>query len=104
MHIHGITELAGNSNIAGRLPMQAARAYGVTPQRPVASPRDVFQPSSQLQNLVAGKVSQAVSFEPTAHPNQRLGPAAVLNLYARSADRIEAAVGVELGRNLDVRG
>jgi hypothetical protein len=96
----------------GTLPLHAAKAYGVRPAAaPIApaapvplrpQPVDSFQPSRAVQNLVAGNVNQAVDFASVA-PRPAASSHA-LQMYTRAADKIEAAVAVQIGRTLDVQG
>ncbi len=99
--------------IEGSLPMHIARAYGVPaksrPQPPVSTgvigtiaPKPAAHVSKASQ-LVAAKVNQPIDFERTALPSTP-NPAGAYQLYTRAADRIEAAVGIETGRQIDVRG
>jgi hypothetical protein len=105
--------------IDSSLPMQIARAYGVTATRPASGARpaeqtspvravrsvDAYEPTGRttsISQLLAGKVSQAVDFDTSTLP--RPGPAEPFQLYTRAADKIEAAVAVQVGRALDVRG
>lgn len=58
-------------------------------------------PSHATNQLVAGAVRQTPHFEAAqAERSYAQGP---LQLYTRPADRNEAAVGVALGQNVDVR-
>ncbi len=61
-------------------------------------------PAGKLQSLIGAKVPGAVSFDAAASPAQPKGPAPSLPLYTRAADRIEAAVAVNIGRAIDLRG
>lgn len=107
--------------INGNIPIHVARAYGLqrpagpgqaAPIRPTASTTglpmvsqvtgapttgDVGR-SRSVDKLVAGTVHQPISFDgaATISPNQ------TLQLYTRAADKIEAAVAVNVGRSLDV--
>jgi len=99
------------------MPLHIARAYGFTPAastngaRPTqtvssASPNvftqhaDASRPSAAAQKLVAGSVQQPVNFESGTKPNA----AQTFQMYTRAADRVEAAVRIELGRAVDLRG
>lgn len=103
--------------IDGSLPMHIARAYGAAP-KPIAEKPVSAAPSSQVigkiapkpsahvsnaSKLVAAHVNQPIDFDRTAMPLAP-NPAGALQLYTRAADRIEAAVAVEIGRQIDVRG
>jgi hypothetical protein len=103
------------------LPLNIAKAYGVKPT-PIARPAgqpvvsrnddpqsstvasiapaavDAYQRSSGISQLVAGTVNQPVNFDGAAASDGSL------RMYTRAADRIEAALGVQLGRSLDVKG
>jgi hypothetical protein len=112
--------------INGSFPINVARAYGVTPVRTpapalpaqgaahaeptmdVAAPRPI---DPNLQRLVGGRVDGSVELTSGPDPAHRADEArraGVYPLYTRAADRIEAAVGVELGtklgRTIDVSG
>ena len=92
--------------IGSVLPSYVARAYGVTqPERaravPPMSPPAAPLPARTTQSkappsgLIAGIVRQPVEFEtPTT-------PSASFPLYTRAADKVEAAVAVEVGRVID---
>lgn len=105
--------------IDSSLPMHIAKAYGVTPNRPAAGPKaadppqliqavrpaDAYEPAdrtSPIDQLIAGNVSQAVDFDTSTLP--RPNAAEPFQLYTRAADKIEAAVAVQIGRALDVTG
>ena len=96
--------------INGSIPIHVARAYGIkppsTPVPPTSVPPMQAQPvaaralSDAAQQLVGGTVGGAVDF----HATTPSSPAGAFQLYTRAADKIEAAVNVELGRSIDVRG
>jgi len=102
--------------IGPTIPFHIARAYGiqpatrpspVNPQSPVAPSGDVrdiaaTKPSEGLNRLIGGAVARSVDFDSASSAQNLGGP--VLQLYTRAADRIEAATGVHLGRNLDISG
>lgn len=92
------------------------KAYGVTPPqtpaRPSASPearaagatdRVELQSSrpASVDRLVAARVQTPVDFAPARLQDQAQGE---LTIYRHPADRNAAAVGVDLGRQLDLRG
>lgn len=100
------------------LPSNIAKAYGVKPSA-AAKPTDntspiasiaparrpgAFQSDSTANPLVAAKVSQPVSFEGAAAPRLTTNTAPALPMYTRAADKMEAAVAVQIGRTLDVTG
>jgi len=100
------------------LSFHMARAYGIGAATRQSSPindlkpaaplrpqqPDSFEPSS-AQRLVAAKVAQPVNFDAAAAPiNRTVSAGHALQLYTRAADRIEAAVGVHIGRSIDIRG
>lgn len=80
--------------IDSALPMHIARAYALKPAAPA-------QPVQAATKLVAGRVDKPVDFN-AATPAQ--GPSNVFQLYNRAADKVEAAVAVQVGRQLDVKG
>ena len=82
--------------IDSALPMHIARAYAIKPTAPVQSTPQTREAS----NLVAGRVAGTVDFDAT----QTRERSDVLQLYNRAADRVEAAVAVQVGRALDVKG
>ena len=112
------------SGTTNSLPIHIAKAYNAKPAAaasvnqpaslsPLASigpsPRaaDAYQSRAAIQQLVAGNVNKPVSFD--AHstvPSPQAATAATpsFQLYTRAADKMEAAVGVQLGRTLDVKG
>lgn len=57
---------------------------------------------AKLQSLVGAKVPGPVSFESVGQVRPTNAPS--LTLYTRAADRIEAAVAVNVGRAIDLRG
>lgn len=93
-----------------QLPRHIASAYGVRAASPAPSgapgaPFRIHQPPAGPQQLIAGRVKGQVAFDgaQTAPARTDERPP-VLHLYTRAADRVEAAIGVELGRRLDVEG
>jgi len=90
------------------LPASAARAYGIRQPhvcgdyagmiRPVTR-QDAANLSPQVQNLVAGGVTQSASFDPV----RPTAPSHAFQMYARVADKIEAAVAVRSGQTVDFR-
>lgn len=97
----------GASRPAGARPIAAtpeARAASATDKveftsRPAAT-QNTPQKSTetQLNRLVAARVSTPVDFAPAARP------AGSLDIYHHPADRNAAAVAVDLGRAIDVSG
>ena len=96
--------------IGNGLPSYVARAYGVTPTGraravPPMSPPAAPVPARTAQSnappgdLIAGIVRQPVEFEPPMKPSPPQG--ASFPLYTRAADKVEAAVGVQVGRVID---
>ena len=104
--------------ISGSIPFVAAQAYGI-PRAATSvdrSPRSlgssgVVQPRSfpslpdaarprSLSNLVAATVNQPMTFDGAATPTTE----GTLQLYTRAADKIEAAIAVNVGRAIDVTG
>lgn len=92
-------------NPIGSLPPHIANAYGVRPAQPPARP-EVTKAAEQPQrvaganDLVAGRAGQPIDFGGRlATPN-----ADVLPLYTRAADKVEAAVSIQVGRQIDVTG
>lgn len=105
--------------IDGSLPMHIARAYGVTTTPRAAAPKpaessppvqavraadthDAGQPST-IDQLVAGRVSQAVDFNTATMPRPATA-SEPFQLYTRAADKIEAAIAVTVGQSIDVTG
>ena len=103
-------------DISGPYPFRAVAAYqpaGRVVAQPAVSQLGVVQPStvpaptnqaptSGVQSLVAGRVPGGMDFDASSViPNR---PANAFQLYARVADRIEAATGVERGRVIDLKG
>ena len=104
--------------IDGQLPMHIAQAYGISRVAPLRGPRPTVpsQPvhrthSAQnaarpgaigAERLVAGRVAGQIEFNgsSTRDPNNT----GSLQLYTRAADKLEAAIGVHLGRAIDLRG
>src|SRR5690606_29760601 len=98
----------------GSIPPHVMKAYGLRPTAatpPTASLNsigaptraDAYRPRETVQQLIAGKVSQPVDFNAAPPARPAAAQAQVFQLYTRAADRIEAAVAVQLGRTLDVK-
>lgn len=60
------------------------------------------QRPTKIDALVAGTVHRPITFDGAATPTP--SAAGSLQLYTRAADKVEAAVAVNLGRSLDVTG
>ena len=95
-----------NASIAGKLPMQVSKAYGVTHAAPTAAshtqaPLQMQRTAEPSSQLVAGHVPGSVNFDASS---QRAANAGVFQMYTRAADKVEAAVAVQIGRSLDVKG
>ena len=80
--------------IEGTIPFAALQAHGM--QREAAVTK--VAASSQASQLVAGQVAEKVSFD-------EVDPSSLqsLQLYTRSADRIEAATRVASGQQLNIQ-
>jgi hypothetical protein len=101
--------------IGSSFPIHIARAYGVTPAKraeptakigaaaPVrqAERTEAHETSENVRQLVAGNVRGPVDFASASTPTSPAGP---YQLYTRAADRIEAAVAVRIGSEIDVKG
>lgn len=77
------------------LPRHVSQAYGMKP---------AARPEAAAQRLVAGTVTQPPAFDGPAIANRINLMNGALQLYTRAADKIEAAVAVQLGRAIDLRG
>ena len=77
--------------------MHIARAYTAAGQPPPAAAPATPAAKSPL---VSGTVARAVEFDSTTGPTA----AGAIGLYTRAADRVEAAVAVQVGRTIDVSG
>jgi len=108
------------------IPINVARAYGVgatgpargpagpaTPTQPITPLReatpdaktdDTARTPSAIDRLIGGTVPGTVEFETATRPAAEASSVTTFQLYTRAADRIEAAVGVQIGRAIDVRG
>jgi hypothetical protein len=92
------------------LPFHIATAYGLrpagrAPSLRVADSAQAVQgsaPAARIDQLIAGRTRQPVDFSAVPAARSTSG-GAPLQLYTRAADRVEAAVGVHLGRGIDVR-
>jgi hypothetical protein len=84
--------------IIGHMPLHITRAYGVMKAAPAHRAANAAVP----QKLVAGKVARPVDF--TAAESRTSPASDALQLYTRAADRVEAAVAIQVGRRLDVTG
>ena len=80
--------------INGPIPFAAAQAYGIKPTTPSVPVVD----ATPVQNLVAAQVPGKVTFDGVAVSDMQ-----PLQLYARTADCIEAATRLAVGRNLDIQ-
>jgi len=116
--------------INGPIPFHVAKAYGVKPAAPAAplaaasgarAPLSIAQAaplptansidalsqlaaaprSAKVDRLVGGTVNVPLSFDGAATRTPGTG---TLQLYTRAADKIEAAVAVNVGRAIDVSG
>lgn len=87
----------------GIMPVRVAQAYGVRQNiqsvQATNAPTKALDPqaAARLSRLVAGTVPGKVSFDNDA-------PRASLSIYRHAGERVEAAVGVEAGRRIDVNG
>ncbi|MBC8201284.1 MAG: hypothetical protein H8E86_04490 [Planctomycetes bacterium] len=81
-------------NIEGPIPFSVAQAYGAHRATQVAK----AAVASPVQQLVAGQVSGKVTFDGIDVSNVQ-----PLQLYTRSADRIEAATRIATGQHLDIQ-
>ena len=101
----GIADLLPSAamEISGSIPMSAPiAARAVQPAAlPIAAPSHPPEPSAGIKALVAGTVRGRVDFD--AVPQAPTRPEHAFPLYTRAADALEAAVGVEVGRTIDVR-
>ena len=101
--------------IDSSIPLHVARAYGLMPaarsaplkaaapveQPKAAAPAEASRPPDGVQKLIAGHVPGAVDFASASTPTS---PAGAYQLYTRAADKIEAAVAVQIGRAVDIKG
>ncbi len=102
--------------VDGSIPFHVAQAYGMKAASPAskpvpARPAEALMPTmpsrtpEQVQRtgeLVAGTVPGKIAFTPAAGPPT--GGGEVLPMYTRAADRVEAAVGIQLGKQIDLKG
>ncbi|MHC5115359.1 MAG: hypothetical protein ACYTGP_13130 [Planctomycetota bacterium] len=95
--------------IDGSIPLHVARAYGLGPAPRAPRPAPAATPALQvgaprppaLDRLVAARTTAPIEFDAASTP---ASSADSLPLYDRAADRVEAAVAVQVGRTIDVRG
>jgi hypothetical protein len=80
--------------VEGPIPFSVAQAYGAPKATDVAAPT-LAQP---VQQIVAGQVAGKVQFE-----GLDISTAQPLQLYTRTADRIEAATRIAIGQHLDIQ-
>ena len=100
-------------DIKGPIPFRVAAAYGFTPQprttpvnQPIA-PNDTvdFDASSLLGGKVHSDINRGDGFDGDhANPTPTTEASGTLPLYSRSAEQVEAATRIALGRNLDITG
>ncbi len=84
---------------------RASQAYGLrlthrTPTAKSASPASTT--TRAPDQLIAASVNRRVSFE--AHTPASSTPKTAMQLYTRAADRLEAAIGIQVGRGIDLTG
>lgn len=80
--------------ISGPISFTAVQAQAIKPTTPNVQVTE----TTPAQQLVAAQVPGKVTFEGVAVSDMQ-----PLQLYARTADRIEAATRLEVGRNLDIQ-
>ena len=102
--------------IPPEITVQATRAYGLalagsppaaspaTPPRPTPLVPTAGEPRGEqhAQRLIGGRVPGSADPGAAATPTAPGGE--IFQLYTRAADKIEAAVAVQLGRSIDVTG
>ncbi len=84
---------------------RASQAYGLrlTHRTPTAKSASPPSPTTRAPDqLFAASVNRPVSFE--AHTPARSMPKAALQLYTRAADKLEAAIAIQVGRSIDLTG
>jgi hypothetical protein len=88
--------------IDGSLPFHIARAYRASGlSGPALATRAVeSQSAAGPQRLVGATVGRAVDF----HASPAAASLGAFQLYTRAADKVEAAVAVQVGRTLDLQG
>ncbi len=85
----------------GIMPVRVAQAYGVRQNtqnvQATTAPSKAKDPqtAARISRLVAGVVPGKVSFEEDS-------PRSSLSIYRHAGERVEAAVGVEAGRRIDL--
>ncbi len=103
-------------HVPPEITVQATRAYGfvraeswpaaspATPLRPTPLMRTAGEPRGEhhAERLIGGRVPGSADPGAAATPTAPGGE--VFQLYTRAADKIEAAVAVQLGRSIDVTG
>ena len=77
-------------------PFPFATTQAIAMQRAAAIPLDATPTRSH--QVVAGKVAEKVTFDEV-----EISPSQPLQLYTRSADRIEAATRIATGQQLDIQ-
>lgn len=109
---YGLKLVRSAENETNTSPTQPAKATGQTALAPSASnvsPTTSIRPTGaipsvqsteKVSQLIGGKVAGSVDF--SSGPRAVSGPDA-MQLYTRSADRIEAATAIQVGRQLDVK-
>ena len=80
--------------IIGPIPFTTVQAQGIKPVAPSVQPEEV----GTIQNIVAAQVPGKVTFDGIAVSDMQ-----PLQLYERTADRIEAATRLAVGRNLNIQ-
>ncbi|MGD9791280.1 MAG: hypothetical protein AB7Q00_09575 [Phycisphaerales bacterium] len=89
---------------SGVIPIRVAQAYGIRQTsnqtsnvQAATAPTKAQDPqaAARISRLVAGVVPGKVSFEEDS-------PRSSMSIYRHAGERVEAAVGVEAGRRIDV--
>lgn len=84
---------------------RASQAYGLRlthRTRPAQSASPASPTTRASDHLIAASVNRPVSFE--AHTPAGSTPKAALQLYTRAADKLEAAIAIQVGRRIDLTG
>ena len=90
--------------VSAALPLNVANAYGIAPRPPVAVAPIAPPQASRAIDLVAGQVSGPGGLGSLLDATLSPPASAMLQLYTRAADKVEAATSVNVGRLVDLEG
>lgn len=81
---------------------RASQAYGLRLTHRTPTANSASSTTRAPDQLIAASVNRPISFE--AHTPASSTPKAALQLYTRDADKLEAAIAIQVGRSIDLTG